>query len=96
MIYSVHGYYSKINSRKQPSKIEALVFANSRDHAEELVVQLFDDYPANLEPFSVVGGLERDLKKIYDQRPELTGIDPNHGYIYDRMYHINCIHKYFG
>lgn len=95
MIYSVHGYYSKMNSRKQPSKIEALVFADSRDRAEELVTQLFDGYPANLDSFSVVGDLERDLKKIYDQRPELIGIDPNHGYIYNEMYHISCIRKYF-
>lgn len=96
MIYSVHGYYRKRNSRKQLSKIEAIVFANSRERAEELIEELFEDYPAELEPLSVVGGLEHDLNKIYAERPELWGIDPNCGYIYNKMYHINCIRKYFG
>ncbi len=95
MIYSVHGYYGKINSRKQQSKIEAIVFAANRELAQKLVEDLFCDYPAVLEGFSAVGGMEKDLQKIYSQRPELVGISPEQGYIYNKMYHINCIYKYF-
>lgn len=95
MIYSVHGYYGKINSRKQQSKIEAIVFAANRELAQNLVEDLFHDYPAVLEGFSTVGGMEKDLQKIYAQRPELAGISPEQGYIYNEMYHVNCIYKYF-
>lgn len=95
MIYSVHGYYGKINSRKKPSKIEAIVFAANSELAESLVEGLFDGYPADLQGFSTIGGMEQDLQAIYSQRPELAGIDPNRGYIYKHIYHADCIRKYF-
>lgn len=95
MIYSVHGYYGKMNSRKAKSKIEAIVFASSRDMAENLILALFEDYSADVDYLSVVGGIEKDVTKIYEQRPELIGKDPNCGYIYNEMYHIQCIKKYF-
>ena len=95
MIYSVHGYFGKINSRKQQSKIETIVFAEDRDLAEKLVKDLFDGYPANFERFSVVGGQERDLNKIYEERPELRGIDPKKGYVYNEFYFRNDIARYY-
>lgn len=95
MIYSVHGYYGKINSRKQQSKIEAIVFAEDRDLAEKLVIDLFEGYPADLEGFSVVGGMERDIDKIREERPELRYIDPKEGYIYNESIFRYDIAKYF-
>lgn len=95
MIYSVHGYYGKINSRKRPSKIETIVFAADSKSAQRLVEELFDGYPVEFEGFSTVGGMEQDLQKIYDQRPELMGVDPKRGYIYNRSFHVDCIRKYF-
>ncbi len=95
MIYSVHGYYGKINSRKLPAKIEAIVFATNSEIAQICVEKLFDGYPAYFERFSVVGGQERDLQKIYAERPELIGRDPECGYIYNEMSHVYSIIKYF-
>lgn len=95
MIYSVHGYYQKISGRKAPGKIEALVFATSSEAAQRLVETLFDGYPAELQDFSVIGGMEKNVQKIYSQRPELAGIAPEQGYIYNRMIHIDRIRKYF-
>lgn len=95
MIYSVHGYYRKINGRKRESKIEAIVFAANSELAQSLIEKLFDCYPADLYGFSTIGGTEKDLQVIYSQRPELIGIDPNQGYIYNKMYHTRCIQRYF-
>lgn len=95
MIYSVHGYYRKLNSRKQPSKIETIVFASSSELAQELVERLFDGYPADLYGFSVVGGLERNLQVIYEQRPDLKGIDPDRGYVYNHASLSTSIYRYF-
>ncbi len=95
MIYSVHGYYGKQHSRKAHSKIEAIVFARSHELAEDLVKQLFDDYPVEFESFSVVGGQEQDLNAIYEQRPELRYENPDRGYIYGEFSHRNAIFQYF-
>lgn len=95
MIYSVHGYYRKISGRKAPAKIEALVFATTAEAAQRLVETLFDGYPAELQDFSVSGGVEKTVQEIYLQRPELAGIAPERGYIYNRMIHMDCIRKYF-
>ena len=78
-----------------PAKIEATVFAANNQLAQTLVEELFDGYPVEFDSFSTVGGIEQDLQKIYAQRPELIGVDPDHGYTYDQFYHVNCIRKYF-
>jgi len=96
MIYSVHGYYGKYGSRKRPAKIEAIVFASSESHAEKLVKELFSAYPVYFDSFSVIHGAETDLKKIYEQRPELIGISPEKGYVYEEFTHSYTIRKYFG
>ena len=95
MIYSVHGYYSKIGSRKHKAKIEAVVFASNKDNAEQLVKSMFDGYPASFESFNVISGQEKDINKIYAQRPELRGIDTETGYIYDEFSHANTIYRYY-
>ncbi len=95
MIYSVHGYYGKINGRKPQAKIEAIVFAASPSLAQELVEKLFDGYPVLFDYFTVVGGTEQDLQKIYRERPELVGIDPHRGYIYNQFSHKESIRRYF-
>ncbi len=95
MIYSVHGYYRKINGRKQQGKIEAIVFAANSKLAQSLVEALFDGYPAELQGFSVIGGMEKNLQKIYSQRPELAGITPERGYIYNKIIHMDRIRKHF-
>lgn len=95
MIYSVHGYYGKYGSRKMRSKIEAIVFASSAEHARQLVEDLFKSYPAYLEDFSVNGGVKKSLDEIYADRPELKGIKPTTGYIYSEFSHINAIYRYF-
>lgn len=96
MIYSVHGYYGKLGSRKREAKIEAIVFASSDKHAEELVKELFSGCPVYFDRFSVIHGEETDLKKIYEQRPELIGTSPEKGYVYDEFAHSNTIRRYFG
>lgn len=95
MIYSVHGYYGKQHSRKAHSKIEAIVFARSRELAEDIVKRLFDNYPVEFEYFSIVGGQEQDLNAIYEQRPELRYENPDRGYIYNEFSHKNAIYRYF-
>ena len=95
MIYSVHVYYHKLNSRKRPAKIEAIVFAANKQMAEDMVRSLFTDYPVEFEPFSVVGTEGKTLQEIYSERPELVGITPEQGYIYNWMSHINSIQRYF-
>lgn len=78
-----------------PSKIETIVFAENAELAQSLVEKLFDRYPAVLSGFSTVGGTERDLKIIYEARPELIGIDPKRGYIYNESFLRNGIYRYF-
>lgn len=95
MIYTVHGYYGKINSRKQQAKIEATVFAANAELAQSLVERLFDRYPANLDYFNVTSGTNKTLGEIYQERPELQGISPDCGYIYNLFFHKDCIYKYF-
>lgn len=95
MIYSVHFYYHKIGSRKASSKFEGLVFAKDQDHAEELVKKMISDYPIEAEePFSIIGGSNKTLEEIYKERPELNGISPEQGYIYDEFSHRNSINRY--
>jgi hypothetical protein len=95
MIYSVHFYYHKRNSRKAASKFEGIVFAKSQDHAEELVKKLISDYPIEAEePFSIMGGPDKALEEIYKERPELIGITPEQGYIYNEVMHRNSISRY--
>ncbi len=95
MIYSVHGYYGKYRSRKPQAKIEAIVFARDSELAEDLVKRLFDGYPVELEYLNVVGGQEKDLNVIYEQRPELRSENPDRGYIYNELSHKNAICRYF-
>ena len=95
MIYSVHFYYHKRNSRKAASKFEGIVFAKSQVHAEELVKKLISNYPIEAEePFSIMGGSDKTLEEIYKERPELIGITPKQGYIYNEYVHRNSISRY--
>ncbi|NLI93919.1 MAG: hypothetical protein GX434_17500 [Peptococcaceae bacterium] len=96
MIYSVHFYYHKINSKKTPNKFEGIVFAKSQAHAEELVRKMISNYPIEVEePFSIIGSLsEKTLQEIYTERPELKGILPEQGYIYNEASHRNSISRY--
>lgn len=95
MIYSVHFYYHKRNSKKAASKFEGIVFAKSQDHAEELVKKLFSAYPIETEePFSIIGGSGKILEEIYKECPELIGITPEQGYIYNEFMHRNSISRY--
>ena len=95
MIYSVHGYYHKLNGRKMPSKIEAIVFAANRQMAEDMVRSLFAGYPAEIEFLNVAGAEDKTLQEIYSERPELVGIAPEQGYIYNLTSHNNSIQDYF-
>ncbi len=95
MIYSVHFYYYKRSSRKASSKFEGIVFAKSQDHAEELVKKLISNYPIEAEePFSIMRGSDKTLEEIYKERPELIGITPEQGYIYNELMHRNSISRY--
>jgi hypothetical protein len=94
-IYSVHGYYGKLNSRKQHSKIEVIVYAKSATQAESMVRKLFDRYPADIEYLNVAGKRIEDGESIYDCRPELVGVNPDDGYIYNKFIHQRAIGKYF-
>lgn len=76
-------------------KIEALVFAANSQLALSLIEGLFVHYPADLQGFNVSGGTENNLDKIYSERIELQGIDPDKGYIYQEMSHQESIRKYF-
>ncbi len=95
MIYSVHFYYHKIGSRKAASKFEGIVFAKNQEHAEELVKKLISGYPIETEePFGIIGGSDKTLEEIYNERPELIGIIPEQGYIYNEFMHRNSISRY--
>ena len=95
MIYSVHGYYGKYGSRKQQNKIEAIVFARDSLLAENLVKEMFNGYPATFSSFTVIGGNEMDLEKIYAERPELMRISPDVGYVYSEFAQKRTIARYF-
>ena len=95
MIYTVHGYYGKSKSKKQHQKIEATVFAKDGNLAKAIVKDLFSDYPVEFEYLNVSGGIEKDLKKIYEQRPELRDIPPEVGYVYNELMHKQTIMRYF-
>ena len=95
MIYSIHFYFHKRNSKKAASKFEGIVFAKDQDHAEELVKKLISNYPIVAEePFSIIGGSDKTLEEIYKERPELNGITPEHGYIYNELLHRNSMSMY--
>jgi len=94
MIYSVHCHFHKINSRKASSKFEGIVFAKNQEHAEEIVRALFLKYPIAIESVSVSGREDRTLEEVYAERPELIGILPEHGYLYDEYMHKVRISKY--
>jgi len=95
MIYSVHFYYHKVGSRKAAGKFEGIVFAKDRNHAEELVREMISDYPIEpAEPFSIIGGSDKTLEEVYNERPELNGITPDRGYIYNEFAHRNSISRY--
>ncbi|MDP4092553.1 MAG: hypothetical protein Q8920_04260 [Bacillota bacterium] len=98
MIYSVHFYYSKLNSRKQPNKFEGIVFAKDQERVKELIEDMIKNYPIKLqEPLSIVGGVrEKSLQEIYDERPELIGISPEQGYIYNEFPQKISIKRYVG
>lgn len=64
------------------------MFAKSQDHEEELVKKLISDYLIEAEePFSIIKGSDNTLEKIYKERPELIGITPEQGYIYNDFTH---------
>ena len=44
MLFSVHGYFKKTNTRKMPRKLEVLVYATDDDSALKLVENLFSRY----------------------------------------------------
>jgi len=95
MIYSVHFYYHKRGSRKAASKFEGIVFAKNQGHAEELVKKLISGYPIEAEePFSIIGGPDKTLEEIHNERPELIGITPEQGYIHNEFMHRNSISRY--
>lgn len=95
MIYSVHFYYHKKGSRKAANKFEGIVFANNKDRAEELVKKILSNYPIEIEePLSVIGGSDNTLEEIYNERPELIGITPEQGYIYNKFMHKKAISRY--
>ncbi|MCY9593967.1 hypothetical protein PC41400_14755 [Paenibacillus chitinolyticus] len=96
MIYSVHCYFHKINSRKAGSKFEGIVFAKNKEHAEEIVRALFSKYPIEIESMSAVGREDRTLDEVYTERPELIGISPERGYLYNEYTHKVRISKYAG
>jgi hypothetical protein len=98
MIFSVHCYYQKNGSRKAAHKFEGIVFAKDREHASDLVERLLSDYPVSIEGMTNVAGgfTEKSLEQIYDERPELIGITPEQGYIYNEQFHRNAIRKYVG
>ncbi|SFH29141.1 hypothetical protein SAMN05660649_04603 [Desulfotomaculum arcticum] len=94
MIYSVHFYYRKVGSRKAAGKFEGIVFAKDQNHAEELVRKMISDYPIKPEEhFSIIGGSDKTLEEIYNERPELNGITPERGYIYNEFMHRNYISR---
>lgn len=95
MIYSVHFYYSKVGSRKGERRFETIIFAQSKNHAEELARNLFKGYPAKIENLNVMGGLEKSLEEIYEERPELMNVPPERGYIYDEFTYRNRIRDYY-
>ncbi len=95
MICSVHGYYKKQGGKKAPMKIEAIVFASDEDKAEDLVRQLFSGYPADIEYLNTISNTRDNEETISNQRPELRGISPDTGYIYNKLYHRKIISKYF-
>lgn len=95
MIFSVHFYYNKSNSRKQSSKFEGIIFAINESRVKELINEMLCDLPIDIESISIVGP-NLTLKEIYAERPELEGINPEEGYVYSRQYHLNNFRKYAG
>ncbi len=66
-----------------------------RNHAEQLVRKMISDYPIKPEePFSIIGGSDKTLEEIYNEHPELNGITPERGYIYNEFVHRNYISRY--
>lgn len=98
MIYSVHFYFSKLNSRKPSNKIETIVFAKDKMRAEELIRDMISNYPIKVEePFSIIGSIpEKPLHEIYNERPELRNVPPEKGYIYNEYLLRSLIKKYIG
>lgn len=95
-IYRVHGYYKKYDSRKPENKIEATVFASDANKAQELVVDLFSKYPAELSYFTASHEPEpRSLEQLYKEIPELHGENPDQGYVFNKYYLLSKIACYF-
>lgn len=95
MIYSVHFYYKKLNGRKHPSKFEGIIFAANKQRVHEIIEEMINGLPIETEPFSIIG-TEKSLEEIYEERPELNGISPEEGYVYNRFSHIHNFRKYAG
>lgn len=94
MLCEVHCTFGKRGSRKQISKVEAMVFASDQNRAEELVRQMFENYP--VEFIWVTSSVQqRDLDIIHANCPELEGIDSADGYIFSAIKHSMAISKYF-
>lgn len=96
MIYSVHCHYRKLNSNKASHKFEGIVFAKDRTKAKEMVRNILSKYPVEIENMSAIGNEDKTLGEIYAERPELIGISPEQGYIYNEYSHNSNISRYVG
>lgn len=96
MVYSVHCHFRKLSSNKASYKFEGIVFAKNNDHADDLVRKLLSNFPVKIESVSVIGNNEKTLTEIYNERPELIGISPEQGYIYNEFVHEASIRRYVG
>jgi hypothetical protein len=89
----VHFYYNKLNSRKASHKFEGLVFASSQEKAEQLIEELISKFPIKNERLTISSS-KKTLEEIYNDRPELRGINPDEGCICDELSHIYNLRKY--
>lgn len=97
MIYSVHFWYRKFNSRKRPSKFESIVFASDKQRVRQLIDEMISGLPIEIdESISIVGSEDQTLEEIYNERSVLRGISPEEGFIYLKAYHLKNIRKYAG
>lgn len=95
MIYSVHFYYKKLLSNKSASKFEGIVFAKDKTHVEELIQKLISGFPVEVKDgIHIIGTESKTLDEIYKERPELTRISPEQGFIYNEFAHKNAIRRY--
>ena len=68
---------------------------SAKDLPRCVEAEMFEGYPATFSAFTVIGGNEMDLEKIYRDRPELMRISPDVGYVYSEFAHKRTIARYF-